>query len=92
MATIIENDSRVSTIFNALGDPTRWRIFKLLLSRKNPCVTDIARMVGISVPAVSQHLRILELSGLVTKKRRGQMICYKVRYEDPIVKYILKLT
>jgi DNA-binding transcriptional ArsR family regulator len=92
MVKTIKNEQRVSTIFNALGDPNRWRIFKLLLTREEPCVSDIARRLGVSVPAVSQQLRILELNGLVTKERRGQMICYKVKKEDPIVKYILKLT
>lgn len=80
-----------ANIFNALGDFNRLRVFKLLLSRKEYCVSELAGILGVSVPAVSQQLRLLERSGLVTRERRGQMICYKVRSGNPAVKLIIDL-
>lgn len=78
-------------MFNALSDMGRYRIFKLLLVRHDLCVTDVANVLDISVPAASQQLRIMELSGLVKKERMGQMTCYCVREDDPLVKSIIKI-
>jgi len=50
---------------DALGDPTRRAVLKLLRNGPMP-VTDIARRFPISRPAISQHLRVLKDAGLVT--------------------------
>lgn len=84
-------DSSLTKLFDALGDVNRFKIFKLLLDSKNDiCVTEFADILGISVPAASQQLKSLELSGLIERVREGQMICYKVRSTDPSVKSIVK--
>lgn len=88
---IATEDEQLPFIFNALSDMGRYRIFKLLLQRHDLCVTDVANVLGISVPAASQQLRIMELSGLVKKERMGQMTCYCVREDDPMVKSIIKI-
>ncbi len=89
---VTENDRRLSSMFNALSDLNRFRVFKLLARRQDLCVSDLARVLGVSVPAVSQQLRILEMNGLVYRERRGQMICYKVKKDDPVVKFVIKIT
>ena len=89
--TLNEQDERLQTIFNALGDHGRFCIFKILLERREVCVTDIANICNVSVPAASQQLRVLELSNLVIKKRMGQMICYCLRADNPIVEKIIKI-
>lgn len=78
-------------MFNALSDMGRYRIFKLLLQRHDLCVTDVANVLDVSVPAASQQLRIMEMSGLVKKERMGQMTCYCVREDDPKVMAIVKI-
>lgn len=77
--------------FSALGDKTRLKIFDILRRKRDICVSELAKKLGISVSAVSQQLRILELSGLVARIRNGQMICYEVKKVDPIVKSIIKI-
>lgn len=72
-------------IFGALSDPTRFCIFRILLNHKNLCVTDIAEICGLSVAAASHQLKILELVGLVERKRQGKMICYEIKKSEPIV-------
>lgn len=89
---LTEKERVTAAVFDALGEPNRFRLFKLLLRRDDFCVSDLARELEISVPAVSQQLKILERAGLILRERRGQMICYRVRKENPIVKYVLKLT
>lgn len=84
-------EEQLPLMFNALSDMGRYRIFKLLLQRHDLCVTDVANVLNISVPAASQQLRIMELSGLVKKERMGQMTCYSVRADNPLVKSIIKI-
>ena len=87
----IVSEGRLPLVFDALGDPGRFSIFMLLASHPEVCVSDVARVLGISVPAASQQLRILERVGLVRKVRQGQMICYEVHDENPLVRGIIKL-
>jgi ArsR family transcriptional regulator, lead/cadmium/zinc/bismuth-responsive transcriptional repressor len=82
---------RLAVVFNALGDPGRFRIFSLLLEYKGICVSEIAGVLDITVSAVSQQFRILEMSGLVRKERMGQKICYAVRQDDSLVRSLTQL-
>lgn len=77
--------------FRILGDWNRFRMMKALLEAKELCVGDLAEIVGISMSATSQHLRILEMSGLVSCERMGQMMCYKPLLDHPKVKVLIKL-
>src|SRR5215813_2015793 len=57
-------------LFDALGDPTRREILEKL--RAGPrAVGEIAAVMPISRPAVSQHLKVLKDSGLVAETRQG---------------------
>jgi DNA-binding transcriptional ArsR family regulator len=62
--------------FDALGDPTRRRIFELL-EHGPRSVTEIAGKVPVSRPAVSQHLRVLEGAGLVRFRAQGTRRLYQ---------------
>jgi len=83
---------RLSFVFEALGDPTRLKIFKLLSKeKKDLCVTDVANVFEMSVPAASYQLRILEMVGLIQRERMGKMTCYALREKDPLVKSVVKI-
>jgi len=77
--------------FRILGDWNRYRMMKTLLEAKELCVSDVSKIVGISMSATSQHLRILEMSGLVESERMGQTICYKPLISHQKVKTLIKL-
>jgi DNA-binding transcriptional ArsR family regulator len=62
---------------DALGDPTRRRVFELLRSGPRS-VGDLAAGLPVSRPAVSQHLRVLEEAGLVTHRRNGTRHLYEL--------------
>lgn len=68
----------LSEVFKALGDPTRLRIIKLLAS--NPentlCVADLADRLGITQPAVSQHIKVLKNVGVLDSNRVGFRVYY----------------
>jgi DNA-binding transcriptional ArsR family regulator len=62
----------------ALADATRRRVFRRVAT--GPCsVTEIARELPVSRPAVSQHLRVLLEAGLVDVHRRGRERFYRPR-------------
>ena len=85
-------ESSLPYIFKALGDKTRFSIFLLLTRRGELCVTDIAHIFSISVPAASYQLKILEMSRLVRRERMGQMICYEIEKNNTMVQIITRLT
>ena len=88
--TRIKKD-RIRAVFGILGDPSRFRMFELTAKKKSFCVSEVASTLKISVPAESQQFKILEMAGLVKRERRGQMICYKIKEKDPMVRAILKI-
>ena len=57
-------------VWTALGDPTRRAIFERL-AESPKAVGDLARMIPVSQPAVSQHLRVLKDAGLVEEDRKS---------------------
>jgi DNA-binding transcriptional ArsR family regulator len=87
-----KNEERAIHVMQLLGDKTRFKIFKLLMSGEEMCVSDIAQRLNISVSAVSQHFRNFEMIGLVEKERMGQKICYTLREDDDIVKKLADIT
>jgi DNA-binding transcriptional ArsR family regulator len=62
---------------NALGDPTRRRIFERLAAGPK-AVGELARGLPVSRPAVSQHLRVLKTAGLVSERPEGTRRVYRV--------------
>ncbi len=61
-----------SDTFAALGDATRLAIVSRLASEGDMTVQEIARPFAMSLPAVSQHLKVLERAGLIARGRDGQ--------------------
>jgi len=57
-------------MYAALADPTRQSMLELLRS-KPQCVGDLARLLPVSRPAVSQHLKVLREAQLVREDRHG---------------------
>ena len=59
-------------LFHALADPTRRSIVERL-SRGAASVSELAKPLAISLPAVLQHLGVLETSGLVRTEKVGRV-------------------
>lgn len=82
-------NSENADVFSALGDPSRYKMFLVLLKHDDICVSDFAKIMNFSIPAASQQLAVLEKAGLVIKERMGQMVCYMVNSESDVVKNII---
>jgi ArsR family transcriptional regulator len=67
----------LAAILKPLADQTRFRILDMRLSH-DLCVGALARSLGVSEPAVSQHLQILRKAGLVKGGKRGYWTHYSV--------------
>ena len=63
---------QLSATFAALSDPTR-RAILARLTEGEATVTQLAEPFSISVQAVSQHLKVLERAGLITRGRAAQL-------------------
>jgi DNA-binding transcriptional ArsR family regulator len=81
---------RIPIILDALGDLKRFRIFKLLTRHHELCVTDIARILDITVSAASQQLRVLERLNLAKRTKMGQIVCYELNKNNLFVKPLLQ--
>ena len=66
-----ESDQRLDALFTALADPTRRDIVGRLC-RGEATVTELAEPYAMTLQAVSQHIRVLERSGLVSRGRHRQ--------------------
>ena len=69
---MLNQSARLDLAFQALADPTR-RAMLERLSRGPASVSDLARPFAISLPAVLQHLAVLEGSGLVASAKAGRV-------------------
>lgn len=67
-------------IFKAMADPTRLNLLWAMKSDEI-CVCDLAALVGISESAVSHQLRLLRTMGLVTNRRQGPVLYYRLADE-----------
>lgn len=65
-------------MFSALSVPTRRSILEVLAANGNLSATQIGQRFSISAPAISQHLRVLIESGLLTVEKRAQQRIYGI--------------
>jgi DNA-binding transcriptional ArsR family regulator len=69
---MLNYSSGLDLAFQALADPTR-RAIVARLARGPASVKEIAGPLPMSLPAVMQHLALLESSGLVASEKRGRV-------------------
>ncbi len=84
-----KSNSEVLRVFKSLGDENRYQIIRLL-NNSNLCVGALARILNISKPAVSQHLKLLREAGLVKGEKIGYFTHYRVE-KDVLIKAALQL-
>jgi DNA-binding transcriptional ArsR family regulator len=82
--TIAADDDRLraAAIGRALADPKRLCVLECLATGERS-VGELSSQVGCQVPNMSQHLAVLRTAGLVTTRRDGNTVFY--RLADPTV-------
>ncbi len=68
-----------NALFTALADPTRRAIFERLSRGGEQTVRVLTDQAGVSQPAVSKHLGVLKLAGLVRDRRDGRQTHYSAQ-------------
>jgi len=71
----------LAQVFKLLSDETRLRILFYLAQNNELHVTDLCNRLGQSQPAVSHHLALLRVSGLIESRREGKHNFYSVQTE-----------
>jgi DNA-binding transcriptional ArsR family regulator len=69
---VLKRSAPLDRVFQALADPTR-RVMVERLSRGAASVSELAEPLAMSLPAVFQHLQVLEASGLVRSEKAGRV-------------------
>lgn len=82
--------AQVSALFKLLGDPTRVRLLYALLQVGELPVCDLSDATGATETTVSQALRLLRTAGVVTGRREGRNVFY--RLSDGHVRMLLDVT
>ena len=77
---ILAEYSSVSDVFGALSSPVRAAIVHRLTDGEQT-VGNLVDALGLSQPLVSQHLRVLRSSRLLTTERRGREVAYSLADE-----------
>ncbi len=87
----------LSNILALAGNEVRLKIIYLLEEEAELCPCDLSDILGMTIPAVSQHLRKLKDGGIVQTKKEGQTIYYSLTHENlkilkPFFKHINQQT
>lgn len=96
VATVVSNApgddeiARVTSLFKILGDATRARLLYSLLEAGELCVCDLAAATDTPEATVSQALRLMRAAGVVTGRRSGRNVFY--RLSDAHVRLLLDVT
>ncbi|WP_017185857.1 ArsR/SmtB family transcription factor [Alkalibacillus haloalkaliphilus] len=80
----------LSSVLKLLGEKTRMSIMQYVYEREF-CVCELVELLGMSQPAISQHLRKLKDAKLVQEKRRGNWVYYKINDEHQVYYVIEKI-
>ena len=72
----------LSNILALAGNEVRLKIIYLLEEEKELCPCDLSDILGMSIPAVSQHLRKLKDGNIVETRKEGQTIYYSLTKDN----------
>lgn len=74
------NQIQLNHIFHALSDPTRMAVIAML-SEGSASVSELARPHKMALPSFTQHLDVLQQSGLVNSRKVGRVRTYELKPE-----------
>jgi len=83
-----ESLRRYATVARALSDPKRLCVLECLAAGERS-VSELSREAGCQVPNMSQHLAVLRSAGIVTTRREGSVVYYRLSDERVLEAYRL---
>ena len=82
--TYLMDTISLGNLFKSLSEPVRLRIMSLLLEQGELCVCELVDSLELSQSVVSRHLAYLRNNQLVSAKRGGAWMYYKINPQTPI--------
>ncbi|MHA4741328.1 ArsR/SmtB family transcription factor [Dyadobacter sp. MSC1_007] len=80
---------RMAQVMDLAGNENRLKIIFLLREQNNLCVCDLSDILGMTIPAVSQHLRRLKDAHLIQARKVGQTVFYSLREESSGILHLI---
>lgn len=73
-----------------LSDPTRRTLYERIVAKREATVRTLTEFAGVSQPAVSQHLKVLQEANLIVGRREGRNTFYRAdpRGLEPLAKWM----
>lgn len=71
--------NQLGSLLALAGNEVRLKILFLLEEENELCPCDLADILGMSIPAISQHLRKMKDGGVIEARRSGQTIFYSIK-------------
>lgn len=87
-----EEGDRLTSVLSIMADPTRARLLYALDVVDELCVGDLALALEVSEDAASYGLRVLRTAGLVTGRKQGRVVYYRLSdgFPDPLRQHCLR--
>ena len=87
---MMRDGAGLQRMMSCLAGNSRYRLVRELLGGAR-CVSDLAVEVGLSQSCTTRHLQALEREGMVSGKRDGKRVMFRVRDEEPQVRALIEL-
>ena len=87
-----DDASRLAGTLSLLSEPTRLRILYALDQVSELCVGDLALALGVGEDATSYALRLLRTAGLVSTRKDGRVVYYRLApdFPEPLLDHCLR--
>lgn len=72
---------KFARFFSALGDSYRQKILLIFEPGEEICVNEISGLFKLSRSAISHHLKVLKVAGLLVCDKRGKEVYYRINYD-----------
>jgi len=73
---------KMTKLLSIAGSDVRLKILFLLNAENELCPCDLADILKMSVPAISQHIRKIKDAGIITSRRDGQTLYYSLNEDE----------
>lgn len=83
-------DNDFVQLFKVLGDINRYRIFYILSGHSGLSVSSVAKILDISLPLASIHIKVLANNKLVVKEKLGKRIFLKINLRNPLARVFIE--
>lgn len=77
-----ESFENISKLLSITGNKVRLKILFLLNQEDELCPCDLADILKMSVPAISQHIRKIKDAGIISSRRNGQTLYYSLNRDE----------